>query len=94
MCMNSFLGFGSQYVERHYARSGQRAYLHITRTRKAKVTSFYIFLPLGDVSKILMTPSATSVVMPANNLCIFHRKKMTVILAQDTHPRKSPPDWL
>ncbi|XP_028280205.1 ubiquitin carboxyl-terminal hydrolase 5-like isoform X2 [Parambassis ranga] len=36
VCMNSFLGFGSQYVDRHYARSGQRAYLHITRTRKAK----------------------------------------------------------
>ncbi|KAM3613905.1 uncharacterized protein V6R79_006797 [Siganus canaliculatus] len=36
VCMNSFLGFGSQYVERHHARSGQRAYLHITRTRKAK----------------------------------------------------------
>ncbi|XP_047454683.1 ubiquitin carboxyl-terminal hydrolase 5 isoform X1 [Mugil cephalus] len=36
VCMNSFLGFGSQYVDRHYARTGQRAYLHITRTRKAK----------------------------------------------------------
>ncbi|XP_028984775.1 ubiquitin carboxyl-terminal hydrolase 5 isoform X1 [Betta splendens] len=36
LCMNSFLGFGSQYVDRHHARSGQRAYLHITRIRKAK----------------------------------------------------------
>ncbi|XP_042345251.1 ubiquitin carboxyl-terminal hydrolase 5 isoform X1 [Plectropomus leopardus] len=36
VCMNSFLGFGSQYVERHHARTGQRAYFHITRTRKAK----------------------------------------------------------
>uniref|UniRef100_A0AAQ5YJU6 Ubiquitin carboxyl-terminal hydrolase n=1 Tax=Amphiprion ocellaris TaxID=80972 RepID=A0AAQ5YJU6_AMPOC len=36
VCMNSFLGFGSQYVDRHHARSGQRAYLHITRTCKAK----------------------------------------------------------
>ncbi|KAM6994599.1 ubiquitin carboxyl-terminal hydrolase 5 isoform 1-T1 [Tautogolabrus adspersus] len=36
VCMNSFLGFGSQYVDRHHARSGQRAYFHITRTRKAK----------------------------------------------------------
>ncbi|XP_053288737.1 ubiquitin carboxyl-terminal hydrolase 5 [Pleuronectes platessa] len=36
VCMNSFLGFGSQYVDRHHARSGQRAYLHITRVRKAK----------------------------------------------------------
>ncbi|XP_020504757.1 ubiquitin carboxyl-terminal hydrolase 5 isoform X1 [Labrus bergylta] len=36
VCMNSFLGFGSQYVDRHHARTGQRAYFHITRTRKAK----------------------------------------------------------
>uniref|UniRef100_A0AAR2M179 Ubiquitin carboxyl-terminal hydrolase n=1 Tax=Pygocentrus nattereri TaxID=42514 RepID=A0AAR2M179_PYGNA len=34
VCMNSFLGFGGQFVERHHARTGQRAYLHITRTRK------------------------------------------------------------
>ncbi|XP_054477564.1 ubiquitin carboxyl-terminal hydrolase 5 [Anoplopoma fimbria] len=36
VCMNSFLGFGSQYVDRYHARTGQRAYLHITRTRKDK----------------------------------------------------------
>ncbi|KAI4883704.1 hypothetical protein NFI96_031575 [Prochilodus magdalenae] len=36
VCMNSFLGFGSQFVERHHARTGQKAYLHITRTRKAQ----------------------------------------------------------
>ncbi|KAF3692088.1 Ubiquitin carboxyl-terminal hydrolase 5 [Channa argus] len=36
VCMNSFLGFGSQYVDRHHARTGQRAFLHIARTRKAK----------------------------------------------------------
>ncbi|KAM9805526.1 ubiquitin carboxyl-terminal hydrolase 5 isoform X3 [Syngnathus typhle] len=34
VCMNSFLGFGSQYVDKHHARTGQRAYLHITKTRK------------------------------------------------------------
>uniref|UniRef100_A0A673WIL1 Ubiquitin carboxyl-terminal hydrolase n=1 Tax=Salmo trutta TaxID=8032 RepID=A0A673WIL1_SALTR len=34
VCMNSFLGFGSQYVDRHHTRSGQRAYLHMSRTRK------------------------------------------------------------
>lgn len=43
MCMNSFLGFGSQYVDRHHARSGQRAYLHIIRTRKAKVDTLFYF---------------------------------------------------
>ncbi|KAF7670146.1 hypothetical protein LDENG_00049880 [Lucifuga dentata] len=36
VCMNSFLGFGSQYVDKHHARTGQRAYLHITRTRKTQ----------------------------------------------------------
>ncbi|XP_056458452.1 ubiquitin carboxyl-terminal hydrolase 5 isoform X1 [Gadus chalcogrammus] len=36
VCMNTFLGFGSQYVDRHHARTGQRAYLHFTRTRKAQ----------------------------------------------------------
>uniref|UniRef100_A0AAQ4S7B1 Ubiquitin carboxyl-terminal hydrolase n=1 Tax=Gasterosteus aculeatus aculeatus TaxID=481459 RepID=A0AAQ4S7B1_GASAC len=36
VCMNTFLGFGSQYVDRYHARTGQRAYLHITRIRKAK----------------------------------------------------------
>uniref|UniRef100_A0A7N8X2F6 Ubiquitin carboxyl-terminal hydrolase n=1 Tax=Mastacembelus armatus TaxID=205130 RepID=A0A7N8X2F6_9TELE len=35
VCMNTFLGFGSQYVDRQHARTGQRAYLHITRTRKS-----------------------------------------------------------
>ncbi|KAJ8268363.1 hypothetical protein COCON_G00135350 [Conger conger] len=36
VCMNSFLGFGAQYVERHHNKNGQRAYLHIKRTRKAQ----------------------------------------------------------
>uniref|UniRef100_A0A671T1G2 Ubiquitin carboxyl-terminal hydrolase n=1 Tax=Sinocyclocheilus anshuiensis TaxID=1608454 RepID=A0A671T1G2_9TELE len=39
VCMNSFLGFGSKYVERHHAKTGQRAYLHITRTRKTQVST-------------------------------------------------------
>uniref|UniRef100_A0AAY5F532 Ubiquitin carboxyl-terminal hydrolase n=1 Tax=Electrophorus electricus TaxID=8005 RepID=A0AAY5F532_ELEEL len=45
VCMNSFLGFGSQFVERHHARTGQRAYLHITRTRKSQVTFLYYAQP-------------------------------------------------
>ncbi|XP_041125466.1 ubiquitin carboxyl-terminal hydrolase 5 isoform X1 [Polyodon spathula] len=36
VCMSTFLGFGKQFVERHYRKSGQRAYLHIKRTRKPK----------------------------------------------------------
>nr|XP_015193349.1 PREDICTED: ubiquitin carboxyl-terminal hydrolase 5 [Lepisosteus oculatus] len=34
VCMNTFLGFGAQFVERHYRRTGQRAFLHIKRTRR------------------------------------------------------------
>ncbi|XP_066567891.1 ubiquitin carboxyl-terminal hydrolase 5 isoform X1 [Amia ocellicauda] len=34
VCMSSFLGFGAQFVERQYRRSGQRAFLHIKRTRR------------------------------------------------------------
>uniref|UniRef100_A0A4W6CDP8 Ubiquitin carboxyl-terminal hydrolase n=1 Tax=Lates calcarifer TaxID=8187 RepID=A0A4W6CDP8_LATCA len=62
VCMNSFLGFGSQYVDRHHARSGQRAYLHITRTRKAKVhTKFYfmIYFPQGQFCIFPLTLSHT-----------------------------------
>lgn len=44
VCMNSFLGFGSQYVDRHHARTGQRAYFHITRIRKAKVDILFYFM--------------------------------------------------
>ncbi|TRY95158.1 hypothetical protein DNTS_034675 [Danionella cerebrum] len=36
VCMNSFLGYGSKYVDRHHAKTGQKAYLHITRTRKTQ----------------------------------------------------------
>uniref|UniRef100_A0A8C1UH85 Ubiquitin carboxyl-terminal hydrolase n=1 Tax=Cyprinus carpio TaxID=7962 RepID=A0A8C1UH85_CYPCA len=43
VCMNSFLGFGSKYVERHHVKTGQRAYLHITRTRKTQVSTLHSF---------------------------------------------------
>ncbi|KAM4636510.1 ubiquitin carboxyl-terminal hydrolase 5 isoform 1-T1 [Discoglossus pictus] len=36
ICMNTFLGFGRPYVERHYNKTGQRAYLHIKKTPKPK----------------------------------------------------------
>ncbi|KPP64520.1 ubiquitin carboxyl-terminal hydrolase 5-like [Scleropages formosus] len=36
VCMNTFLGFGSQYVDRHYRKTGQKAYLHIKRTRRVQ----------------------------------------------------------
>lgn len=34
ICMNTFLGFGKQYVERHFNKTGQRVYLHLRRTRR------------------------------------------------------------
>uniref|UniRef100_A0A7N6ASQ5 Ubiquitin carboxyl-terminal hydrolase n=1 Tax=Anabas testudineus TaxID=64144 RepID=A0A7N6ASQ5_ANATE len=69
VCMNSFLGFGSQYVDRHHARSGQRAYLHITRTRKAKVDTEFYFIILHILT--------ISIYMSSDILCYSHRKKMT-----------------
>ncbi|XP_032851570.2 ubiquitin carboxyl-terminal hydrolase 5 isoform X1 [Tyto alba] len=36
ICMNTFLGFGKQYVEKHYQKTGQRVYLHLKRTHKLK----------------------------------------------------------
>uniref|UniRef100_A0A8C0H4G0 Ubiquitin carboxyl-terminal hydrolase n=1 Tax=Chelonoidis abingdonii TaxID=106734 RepID=A0A8C0H4G0_CHEAB len=34
ICMNTFLGFGKQYVEKYYGKTGHRVYLHLKRTRK------------------------------------------------------------
>ncbi len=31
MCMNSFLGFGREHVERHYRKTGQSVYMHLKR---------------------------------------------------------------
>lgn len=36
ICMNTFLGFGKQYVERHFNKTGQRVYLHLRRTQRPK----------------------------------------------------------
>ncbi|XP_077323229.1 ubiquitin carboxyl-terminal hydrolase 5 isoform X4 [Lithobates pipiens] len=36
ICMNTFLGYGRSYVERHYNKTGQRAFLHLKRTPKPK----------------------------------------------------------
>ncbi|XP_072281089.1 ubiquitin carboxyl-terminal hydrolase 5 [Pyxicephalus adspersus] len=36
ICMNTFLGFGRPYVERHYNKSGQKVFLHLKRTPKPK----------------------------------------------------------
>ncbi|XP_026561450.1 ubiquitin carboxyl-terminal hydrolase 13-like [Pseudonaja textilis] len=38
VCMNTFLGFGREHVERHYRKTGQCVYLHIKRHMR-EVTS-------------------------------------------------------
>uniref|UniRef100_A0A8C4QUX2 ubiquitinyl hydrolase 1 n=1 Tax=Eptatretus burgeri TaxID=7764 RepID=A0A8C4QUX2_EPTBU len=36
VCMNTFLGFGPEYVEKHYRKTGQSVYLHVQRTLREK----------------------------------------------------------
>ncbi|XP_056270598.1 ubiquitin carboxyl-terminal hydrolase 13 isoform X3 [Pseudoliparis swirei] len=38
VCMNTFLGFGREHVERHYRKTGQSVYMHLKRHVKAKAT--------------------------------------------------------
>ncbi|XP_036377320.1 ubiquitin carboxyl-terminal hydrolase 13 isoform X4 [Megalops cyprinoides] len=38
VCMNTFLGFGREHVERHYRKTGQSVYMHLKRTVKEKAT--------------------------------------------------------
>ncbi|XP_062988007.1 ubiquitin carboxyl-terminal hydrolase 13 [Elgaria multicarinata webbii] len=38
VCMNTFLGFGREHVERHYRKTGQCVYMHLKRHMKEKVT--------------------------------------------------------
>ncbi|XP_034035786.1 ubiquitin carboxyl-terminal hydrolase 13 isoform X1 [Thalassophryne amazonica] len=36
VCMNTFLGFGREHVERHYRKTGQSVYMHLKRHVKEK----------------------------------------------------------
>ncbi|XP_076135192.1 ubiquitin carboxyl-terminal hydrolase 13 isoform X1 [Alosa pseudoharengus] len=38
VCLNTFLGFGREHVERHYRKTGQSVYMHLKRTVKEKPT--------------------------------------------------------
>ncbi|XP_051779906.1 ubiquitin carboxyl-terminal hydrolase 13 isoform X3 [Erpetoichthys calabaricus] len=38
VCMNTFLGFGREHVERHYRKTGQCVYMHVKRIIKEKAT--------------------------------------------------------
>uniref|UniRef100_A0A8D2ZNK0 Ubiquitin carboxyl-terminal hydrolase n=1 Tax=Scophthalmus maximus TaxID=52904 RepID=A0A8D2ZNK0_SCOMX len=42
VCMNTFLGFGREHVERHYRKTGQSVYMHLKR--HVKEVSFPLFL--------------------------------------------------
>ncbi|XP_074403490.1 ubiquitin carboxyl-terminal hydrolase 13 [Zonotrichia albicollis] len=37
VCMNTFLGFGREHIERHYRKTGQCVYLHLKRHLRQKV---------------------------------------------------------
>ncbi|XP_068056466.1 ubiquitin carboxyl-terminal hydrolase 13 isoform X4 [Anomalospiza imberbis] len=37
VCMNTFLGFGREHIERHYRKTGQCVYLHLKRHVREKV---------------------------------------------------------
>uniref|UniRef100_A0A8C4SMN8 Ubiquitinyl hydrolase variant UBP zinc finger domain-containing protein n=1 Tax=Erpetoichthys calabaricus TaxID=27687 RepID=A0A8C4SMN8_ERPCA len=46
VCMNTFLGFGREHVERHYRKTGQCVYMHVKRIIKevrAKLLYFEFF---------------------------------------------------
>ncbi len=48
MCMNSFLGFGREHVERHYRKTGQSVYMHLKRhvkevRRVTKLFSSFVY---------------------------------------------------
>ncbi|CAM4624856.1 unnamed protein product [Leuciscus chuanchicus] len=38
VCLNTFLGFGREHVERHYRKTGQSVYMHLKRHVKQKAT--------------------------------------------------------
>ncbi|XP_061883827.1 ubiquitin carboxyl-terminal hydrolase 13 isoform X2 [Entelurus aequoreus] len=38
VCMNTFLGFGREHVERHYRKTGQSVYMHLKRHVKEKAS--------------------------------------------------------
>ncbi|XP_064418348.1 ubiquitin carboxyl-terminal hydrolase 13 isoform X8 [Latimeria chalumnae] len=38
VCMNTFLGFGREHVERHYRKTGQCVYMHLKRHIREKAT--------------------------------------------------------
>lgn len=51
MCMNTFLGFGREHVERHYRKTGQSVYMHLKR--HVKEVSFLVPLNYYQIARKL-----------------------------------------
>ena len=50
VCMNTFLGFGREHVERHYRKTGQSVYMHLKRhVKEVRFTPVLHFLLESDI---------------------------------------------
>lgn len=47
VCMNTFLGFGREHVERHYRKTGQSVYMHLKRHVKEVSFPLWAVVLLG-----------------------------------------------
>lgn len=52
VCMNTFLGFGREHVERHYRKTGQCVYMHLKR--HVKEVRFIFLLALGSTQTVFI----------------------------------------
>uniref|UniRef100_A0A8K9UNY0 Ubiquitin carboxyl-terminal hydrolase 13 n=1 Tax=Oncorhynchus mykiss TaxID=8022 RepID=A0A8K9UNY0_ONCMY len=74
VCMNTFLGFGREHVERHYRKTGQSVYMHLKRHVK-EVRSHTMYLELNrdfngdeydceDEAKLVIFPDHFEIPLP------------------------------
>uniref|UniRef100_A0A668ASW4 Ubiquitin carboxyl-terminal hydrolase n=1 Tax=Myripristis murdjan TaxID=586833 RepID=A0A668ASW4_9TELE len=73
VCMNTFLGFGREHVERHYRKTGQSVYMHLKR--HIKEVSRFLYLELNrdfngedyeyeDEAKLVIFPDHYEIPLP------------------------------
>lgn len=79
MCLNSFLGFGREHVERHYRKTGQSVYMHLKRHVKEvrTVTTFFFKLIAG-----------------LNFFFKFHRNSKSVVVYFILHSKGTCTYWI
>jgi hypothetical protein len=53
--LSNFLGFGQDYVERNYRRTGNAVYLHIRRKKKEVSVIFTLLWQLSKSSSVLLS---------------------------------------